>query len=973
MSSIILDKKPQRRLQTIFISALAGLTPLAAAPLFENDADRIAAVFDGNYHDTDDISAANAALAMIAATDNKSKLVFFGHSCHVWDTEANQTPYAPPGPSPTHTYNGQTQEQRMNETVSKSVTAYGYNYSTHGIFDVFDEAREPGRSEDDNDAVDRLRDEINASSSESLLWITAGGPIEIIYQAISQANSSERQYIRLVSHSSWNQNHAEDGHNEHTWDELKGLLPNQTSQVHEILDQNRPTFLNDGFSTTETGAQKWNPWNWMQNHSDSRISLIYERMEASQRPEREPDGKTDMSDAGMIYYILEDDENGNPSKFRTMIENGFTTPVLRSAFNGPHDIPGTIEAEDFDNGGQGVAYSDNAGSGVSGTEMGTNTTYRPGATVDIANSAGAESGNKNIGWIANGEWVEYTVSSVTGGTYDIKLRVASGAGTPGSIAVKLGSASLGSIDVPNTGGYQSWSTITIPSKTISGGSDRVLRLDFSGNPFNLGSIQFAAAGGGGGSNLEASYGFNGDANDSSGNGRNGTLVGNPVYVTGVDGNAINLDGSGDYVTVNGYKCVTGTSARTVSAWIKTSSTGVIASWGTNAQGAKFSFRVQDDNGTPGAIRIECHSGYLVGSTNVRNNAWRHVAIVLPNDGSPDITEAKLYVDGVEESISASKSQAINTTSGIDLRIGSDHSDKYFTGAIDSLQIESRALTGSEITALASAGGAGGGGPVLYEAGQVATNQADDTVWHTVNLAHSFTNPIVVMGPPDLGGADPVVLRVRNVTSNSFQYQLDEWDYLAPGAHAYDTMTYLVIEAGTHTIGGKKVEAGSIGSVNQNFTTKSFAQSYPSAPVVITQCVTANDGAAVTTRLKNVSSSSFQVRVQEEEAADDVHGNETIHYLVWQKGTGSEGGTAFKAATTGSLVDHTFQQVNFGASFSNPLFLAEMLTYNGVDTAALRYQNLNANGVQLQSQEEISSDSEVTHPAENVGYIVFETN
>ena len=971
MSLIILDTKTLRWLQTIVISALAGLTPLAAAPLVGPN-DRIAAVFDGNYHDTDDISAANAALAMIAATDNKSKLVFFGHSCHVWDTEAHETPYAPVGNSPTHTYNGQTQEQRMNETVSESVSAYGYNYSSNGIFDVFDEAREPGRTFDDNDAVHRLRDEINASSSNSLLWITVGGPIEIIYQAIIQANSSKRQHIRLVSHSDWNENHAKDGHNGHTWAQLKALLPIGTP-VHEILDQNRPTFLNDGFSTTETGAQKWNPWNWMQNHSDSRISLIYERMQASQRPEREPNGKTDMSDAGMVYYILENDENGNPSKFRAMIEGGFSTPVLRSAFNGPHAIPGTIEAEDFDNGGQGVAYNDNASSGVNGTEMGTNTTYRSGATVDIADSTGEGPGSKNIGWIANGEWVEYTVNSVTSGTYDIKLRVASGAPSPGSIAVKLGSASLGSINVPNTGGYQNWSTITIPSKTISGGNNQVLRLDFSGTSFNLGWIQFAAAGGGGGGNLEASYGFNGNANDSSGKGRNGTLAGNPAYVTGVDGNAISLDGTDDHVTVNGYKGVTGTSARTVSAWIKTSTTGVIASWGTNAQGAKFTFRVQDAIGTPGAIRIECHSGYLVGSTNVRNNAWHHVAIVLPNDGSPDITEAKLYVDGVEESISASKSQAINTTSGIDLRIGSDHSNKYFTGAIDSLQIESRALSSSEIATLASAGGAGGGGSVLYEAGQVETNQADGTVWHTVNLAHSFTNPIVVMGPPNLGGADPVVLRVRNVTSNSFQYQLDEWDYLAPGTHWYDTMTYLVIEAGTHTIGGKKVEAGSIGLVNHNFTTKSFAQSYPSAPVVITQCVTANDGAAVTPRLKNVSSSSFQVRVQEEEAADDAHGNEMIHYLVWEKGSGSEGGTAFKAATTGSLVNHTFRQVNFGASFSNPLFLAEMLTYDGAETAALRYQNLNATGVQLQSQEETSFDSEVTHPAENVGYIVFETN
>ena len=196
------------------------------------------------------------------------------------------------------------------------------------------------------------------------------------------------------------------------------------------------------------------------------------------------------------------------------------------------------------------------------------------------------------------------------------------------------------------------------------------------------------------------------AADSSGNGRVGALINfpgdNSQWVTGQINGALEFDRD-DYVEVAGYKGVTGLTSRTVAAWINTDTTGEIVTWGTNSAGAKWIFRVQDTNGTAGAIRVEVNGGYIVGSTDVRDNDWHHVAAVLEDYGSRDVSEIKLYVDGVEEaSYSAVLSEPVNTASGADVKIGVfSGSDRYFTGQIDDVRIYSRGLSGGEILELAN--------------------------------------------------------------------------------------------------------------------------------------------------------------------------------------------------------------------------------------------------------------------------------
>ena len=194
------------------------------------------------------------------------------------------------------------------------------------------------------------------------------------------------------------------------------------------------------------------------------------------------------------------------------------------------------------------------------------------------------------------------------------------------------------------------------------------------------------------------------AADSSGNSRDGTLVNmeNADWVAGKYGNALEFDGVDEYVEITGYKGVIGSASRTVAAWIKTSTTGEIISWGMTGQGEKWIFRVQDDNGTAGTIRLEVGGGYVVGSTDLRDGGWHHVAAVL-GGASADVLDVQLYVNGSPEIISASLGpKQVNTTSGADVKIGVfTGSDRYFTGQIDDVRIYSRGLSAAEIWELAN--------------------------------------------------------------------------------------------------------------------------------------------------------------------------------------------------------------------------------------------------------------------------------
>ena len=76
-------------------------------------------------------------------------------------------------------------------------------------------------------------------------------------------------------------------------------------------------------------------------------------------------------------------------------------------------------------------------------------------------------------------------------------------------------------------------------------------------------------------------------------------------------------------------------------------------------------------------------------------------VVLANDGTPDVADVKLYVDGVLETTGGVDAQAINTAGTQDVSIGvyALTSIRFFEGLIDDVRIYNTALSGTQIRQL----------------------------------------------------------------------------------------------------------------------------------------------------------------------------------------------------------------------------------------------------------------------------------
>jgi arabinoxylan arabinofuranohydrolase len=142
-------------------------------------------------------------------------------------------------------------------------------------------------------------------------------------------------------------------------------------------------------------------------------------------------------------------------------------------------VPGVIEVENYDKGGQGVAYSDNDTTNTGGQ-------FRPNEGVDI--EAGGN-GGYNVGWTNAGEWMEYTVNVAETTTYTVKVVVASPDGKS-SVRIKMdGKDITGSIRITATGGWQTYDTISKTGINLTSGI-HILQLFEETGGFNMDKIIF---------------------------------------------------------------------------------------------------------------------------------------------------------------------------------------------------------------------------------------------------------------------------------------------------------------------------------------------------------------------------------------------------------------------------------------------------------------------------------------------------
>jgi hypothetical protein len=209
--------------------------------------------------------------------------------------------------------------------------------------------------------------------------------------------------------------------------------------------------------------------------------------------------------------------------------------------------------------------------------------------------------------------------------------------------------------------------------------------------------------------LVAYYALDGDVNDISGNELHGTIVGEPAFVEGKVGMALDLDGTDDFVELGKLDVV---GKITLSAWIKADDFEIndariitkANEWGENDHWWMLStisetslrFRLKTDDGQDTAT--------LISDPVLEAGVWAHVV------ASWDGKTMRIYKDGAEAANQEKGGTAVAVDPNVSAAIGSQPSDafasdlsrvvKFFDGLIDDVRIYNRALSQGELLYLA---------------------------------------------------------------------------------------------------------------------------------------------------------------------------------------------------------------------------------------------------------------------------------
>jgi beta-glucanase (GH16 family) len=171
-----------------------------------------------------------------------------------------------------------------------------------------------------------------------------------------------------------------------------------------------------------------------------------------------PDASTPFPAQYQIDYIRVYQDSGGGSTPTPTQPGNTPTPVP-----GNKTIPGTIQAESYDS--------------MSGVQ--TETTSDTG-------------GGLNVGWIETGDYMNYNVNVNTSGSYTVGFRVASpNANT--QVQLKKGGTVLTTVTIPNTGGWQVWTTVNGTASLTSG--SQTLQLYASVGGWNINWVSFTSGGG----------------------------------------------------------------------------------------------------------------------------------------------------------------------------------------------------------------------------------------------------------------------------------------------------------------------------------------------------------------------------------------------------------------------------------------------------------------------------------------------
>ncbi|MGE5457772.1 MAG: glycoside hydrolase family 3 N-terminal domain-containing protein [Methanococcaceae archaeon] len=160
-------------------------------------------------------------------------------------------------------------------------------------------------------------------------------------------------------------------------------------------------------------------------------------------------------------------------------------PVKKNDVITVNYTPGTIQAQDggkLDSFANLAVYNilnEFAGISIPGKIQAENYSNMSGIQTENTTDTG---GGLNVGWIEAGDWMDYLLNISSTGTYKVDFRIASSA-DQGQIILKLSDTIIATLNLPVTGGWQNWQTVSTNCTLTEG--NKMLRVLAGHGGFNL--------------------------------------------------------------------------------------------------------------------------------------------------------------------------------------------------------------------------------------------------------------------------------------------------------------------------------------------------------------------------------------------------------------------------------------------------------------------------------------------------------
>ncbi len=306
-----------RKVHFFFYALMICMSVSSASAQLWQGKGRIALSSDGNEHDDDDWAATPLSLALLASQGLQDKVVLYTYSDHIWGSNQafahrqDMTPY-----------------EHMRESALGAKERFDFD-NTEFLCAV-DNAEM---------AYTAMAKAINESTADNPLIIIGAGPMQVIGEAINRSNKDARQYVTVLSHSWWNNNHADqpakdNEKHDNIWDKHEGWTFTEMKESFENEEGGNVKFVlikdqNNGKDYDGLQAEKAK-FQWIKNspaqhkapYKKGAWQWLYERIACCPKQGGE---LFDPSDAGMIVYLLTGEEKTDPMMAKELMENPVIT------------------------------------------------------------------------------------------------------------------------------------------------------------------------------------------------------------------------------------------------------------------------------------------------------------------------------------------------------------------------------------------------------------------------------------------------------------------------------------------------------------------------------------------------------------------------------------------------------------------------------------------------------------------------